>query len=54
LPVRIGFLNQGGAHETQQAGSIGGDPGYPLRGGGGDADAACAQAGVDHVASKLK
>ena len=49
LPIRAG---------KEVVGSIGvsGSPGVPGSppGSGGDADAACAQAGIDHVASKLK
>jgi len=49
LPIRAG---------KEVVGSIGvsGSPGVPgsPAGSGGDADAACAQARIDHVASKLK
>lgn len=49
LPIRAG---------NEVVGSIGvsGSPGAPgsPAGSGGDADAVCAQAGIDHVASKLK
>jgi len=49
LPIRAG---------KEVVGSIGvsGSPGVPgsAPGSGGDADAACAQAGLDHIAPKLK
>src|SRR5438132_13988090 len=49
LPIRAGNEVVGSIGVSGSAGAPG-----PPAGSGGDADAACAQAGIDHVASNLK
>ncbi len=49
LPIRAGKEVVGAIGVSGSPGVAGSPPGS-----GGDADAACAQAGIDHIAPKLK